>query len=152
MTRTPLDGRPLRDRLLEAAAAPTAAEPITDLQKSAYADGQGLHAEGSTRPNVQMAGAIYGDEAPWFIKGWDAAAEAAVEPATFVCRSCKDEEYPVVPGEDDSVWCVCGVRLDEQRERIADEAHHFETEGRQDQRTVTRCAVCGLDRSATVHR
>jgi hypothetical protein len=112
MTRTPLDGRPLRTRLLEAAAAPTAAEPTTDLQKSAYADGQGFHAKGSTRPNHQMAGAVYGDEAPWLIRGWDDAAEATVEPATFVCRSCKDEEHLVVPGEDDSVWCVCGARLD----------------------------------------
>lgn len=75
---------------------------------------------------------------------------AAVEPATFICR-CGDEEHPVVPGDDDSVWCPCGLRLDEQRERIADEAHDFETEGRQDERTVTVCAVCGLYRSAAVH-
>jgi hypothetical protein len=75
---------------------------------------------------------------------------AAVEPATFICR-CGDEEHPVVPGDDDSVWCPCGLRLDEQRERIADEAHDFETEGRQDERAVTVCAVCGLYRSAAVH-
>ena len=37
-------------------------------------------------------------------------------------------------------------------DREADRRHDFETEGRQDQRTVTPCAVCGLARSAAVHR
>jgi hypothetical protein len=80
-----------------------------------------------------------------------AAHLPAVEPATFTCHEC-DEQHPLVPGEDDSLWCVCGARLDEQRDRIARDAHDFETEGRQSERTVTACAVCGLNRSAAVHR
>jgi len=30
--------------------------------------------------------------------------------------------------------------------------HEFETEGRQDQRTVTPCAICGESRSSLLHR
>jgi hypothetical protein len=33
----------------------------------------------------------------------------------------------------------------------ADRPHDFETEGRQDQRTVTPCAVCGRLRQASIH-
>lgn len=36
--------------------------------------------------------------------------------------------------------------------READKRHDFETELRQDERTVTPCAVCGQARSAGVHR
>jgi len=45
----------------------------------------------------------------------------AAEPETFTCE-CGDAEYPLTPGDDESTWCECGARLDEQRERIADRA------------------------------
>lgn len=32
-----------------------------------------------------------------------------------------------------------------------DRPHDFETEGRQDERTVTPCAVCGLSRNDRLH-
>jgi hypothetical protein len=35
---------------------------------------------------------------------------------------------------------------------LADRSHDFETEGRQSERVTTPCAVCGLDRSASLHR
>lgn len=41
------------------------------------------------------------------------------EPETFICRECGDEEHPVVPGPEDSLWCDCGARLDGQRARDA---------------------------------
>lgn len=36
---------------------------------------------------------------------------------TFTCE-CGDAEHPVAPGVDDSLWCECGARLDEQRDRL----------------------------------
>lgn len=35
--------------------------------------------------------------------------------------------------------------------READRRHDFETEGRQDQRTETPCATCGLARNSALH-
>jgi hypothetical protein len=77
MTHTPLDARPLRDRLRAAAARHATGEPTTDAQKAAYSDGKDRHADGSHRPNQDIALAIYEDEGNWFIRGWaDAAAMA----------------------------------------------------------------------------
>lgn len=59
--------------------------------------------------------------------GPEAAAQRGAEPAdgavreTFICREC-GEEHPVIPGPEDSLWCDCGARLDDQRARIADAA------------------------------
>lgn len=34
----------------------------------------------------------------------------------------------------------------------AERPHDFETEGRQDERVITPCAICGLGRSALIHK
>ncbi|MFE5309901.1 hypothetical protein [Isoptericola sp. NPDC056605] len=53
--------------------------------------------------------------------GYAALDDADVddEPETFTCE-CGDHEYPVVPGTDESTWCECGARLNEQRQALAD--------------------------------
>lgn len=35
---------------------------------------------------------------------------------TFTC-DCGDVEHPVDPAHDESVWCECGLRVDDQRAR-----------------------------------
>jgi hypothetical protein len=107
---------------------------------------------GDTKGNVVEYVTIDPTSANWAPAFALSAALDAAEPAKFTCRKCGEEEHPVVPGEDGSVWCPCGARLDEQRDRIAEEEHDFETEGRQDEGAKTKCAVCGLYRSAMVHR
>ena len=46
------------------------------------------------------------------------AADPVLE-ATFTCP-CGEFEYPLEPPEDgdESVWCECGLRLDQQRELL----------------------------------
>lgn len=37
---------------------------------------------------------------------------------TFTCK-CGDFEYPLADdSQDESTWCECGLRIDEQRQRI----------------------------------
>ncbi len=49
------------------------------------------------------------------------APETVAPVETFTCTACGDAEHPVTPGDDDSLWCECGARLDEQRERVLDD-------------------------------
>jgi hypothetical protein len=53
--------------------------------------------------------------------GTEDAHVQGTELETFLCREC-GEEHPVVPGPEDSLWCDCGARLDDQRDRITDAA------------------------------
>lgn len=52
------------------------------------------------------------------------AIQSLVEPSepatTFTCDACGIHGHAIEPGEDDSAWCECGARLDEQRQRIQD--------------------------------
>lgn len=73
MTRTLL-----HVHLLESATAPTADQPTTEDQKSAYAGGRSLHAAGWARPGQAMAAELHGAAAAWLIRGWDDAAQAAI--------------------------------------------------------------------------
>lgn len=34
---------------------------------------------------------------------------------TFTCK-CGEFDYPLEDTEDESVWCPCGLRIDQQRE------------------------------------
>lgn len=46
----------------------------------------------------------------------ETVAVAATGPK-FACE-CGEAQHPVTPGADDSLWCECGARLDEQRENL----------------------------------